>query len=104
VFGHSSQTYEQLKKTLPFTECRYAIYDQDYKTADGRPASKLWFISWFPNNSSTHMKMAYAAAKGKFRDTIPGVFDMQVASIEDLDSNMGFGEPEGEEDDGDFDF
>ncbi len=49
------------------------------------------------------MKMAYAAAKGKFRESILGVFDTQVGSLEELDSNLGLGEAEDEEDK-DFDF
>ncbi len=48
------------------------------------------------------MKMAYAAAKGKFRETIPGVFDTQVSALEELDSYLGLGEEE--EEDKDFDF
>ncbi len=69
----------------------------------GRPASKLWFVSWFPNNSNTYHKMAYASAKGKFRECIPGVFDTQVASVEELDVNLGVGKEE-EDEDKDFDF
>lgn len=48
--------------------------------------------------------MAYTSAKGKFRETILGVFDTQVASLEELDSNLGLGSAEEEEDDKDFDF
>lgn len=96
------QTYEDFKRSLPFSECRFGIYDQDYKTADGRPVSKLWFVSWFPNNSTTHYKMAYTTAKGKFRETLLGAFDTQVASLEELDTNLGLGGDE-DEDEG-FDF
>lgn len=98
------QTYEQFKHVLPFSECRFVIYDQDYTTSDGRPASKLWFISWFPNASTTHTKMAYTSAKGKFREQIPGVFDTQVASVEELDLNLGLAKDDDEDDDKDFDF
>ncbi len=92
-----------MKESLPFSECRYVVYDQDYKTADGRPASKIWFVSWFPHASNTHMKMAYTSAKGKFRETILGAFDIQVGSLEELDSGLGLGDEE-EEDDKDFEF
>lgn len=99
----SEQTYEDFKKALPYTDCRYAIYDQDYKTYDGRPASKLWFISWFPNNSTTYHKMAYTSAKSKFREYIPGVFDTQVSSVEELDVNLGLNATE-EEESNEFEF
>ena len=73
--GGRRETYEDMKACLPFTDCRFAVYDQEYRTADGRPASKIWFISWFPENSTPYNKMAYTTAKTSFRDAIPGVFD-----------------------------
>jgi cofilin len=104
LVGARSDTYDQFKKRLPYSDCRYAIYDQDYRTADGRPASKLWFISWFPNSATTHVKMAYTSAKGKLRETILGVFDTQAASVEELDNNLGLNENADDDNDGDFDF
>eukprot|EP00600_Ochromonadales_sp_CCMP1393_P012130 CAMPEP_0174997016 /NCGR_PEP_ID=MMETSP0005-20121125/718_1 /TAXON_ID=420556 /ORGANISM="Ochromonas sp., Strain CCMP1393" /LENGTH=169 /DNA_ID=CAMNT_0016251493 /DNA_START=35 /DNA_END=544 /DNA_ORIENTATION=- len=101
--GERNASFEQLTTVLPFTDCRFCIYDQDYKTSDGRPASKLWFISWFPRNSTTHHKMAYTSAKGKFRETIPGVFDIQVSSTEELAVGLGLVKEEEEEEE-DFDF
>lgn len=47
--------------------------------------------------------MAYASAKGKFRDNVNGVFDMQVGSIEELGVNLG-AVKEDEDDEEDFDF
>lgn len=46
--GEKKATYNEFKDSLPFTDCRFAVYDQDYTTPDGRPASKIWFLSWFP--------------------------------------------------------
>jgi cofilin len=118
--GSRGSSYEDLKSDLPFTDCRYAIYDQDYVTNDGRPASKIWFISWFPNNSTPYNKMAYTSAKTKFREQIAGVFDIQcsryllpiknfltcnniVYSLEEMDAQFRPRKEE-DEDDGDFDF
>ena len=78
------------------------IFDQEYKTHDGRLASKLWFVSWLPNNSPPYNKMAYTSAKGKFRDSLPGVFDTQASSIDELDTNLGLKGLE-EEEDNEFD-
>lgn len=47
--------------------------------------------------------MAYTSAKTKFREFIPGVFDTQVSSPEELDANLGVGSGE-EEEDNEFDF
>lgn len=80
------------------------VYDQEYKSYDGRPVSKLWFVSWFPNSSSTHWKMAYASAKGRFRDNLEGAFDMQVGSIEELGENLGAVKDEDEDEGDGFDF
>ena len=100
----NSKTYENFKESLPYTECRYCIYDQDSKTADGRQIAKLWFVCWFPNNSTTYHKMAYTSAKAKLRETLIGVFDTQAASTEELDSNLGLAKDDDEEDNKDFDF
>jgi cofilin len=76
--GTRKSGFDELKAALPFTECRFCIFDQDYTTLDGRPASKLWFVSWFPQNATTHHKMAYTSLKGKLCESLPGVFDTQV--------------------------
>ena len=77
--GSRSATYDDFKNALPFTDSRYAVFDQEYKTHDGRATSKIWFVSWFPSNSTPYNKMAYTSAKAKFRDIIPGVFDVQAS-------------------------
>lgn len=102
--GQRNETYEDFKKALPFTECRYCIYDQEYKTYDGRLTSKLWFINWFPDNSTTYHKMAYTSAKPSLRDEMEGVFDTQVSSIEELDVNLGLKSAEDSDEEEDFDF
>lgn len=48
--------------------------------------------------------MAYTSAKGKFRETILGVFDTQVASLEELDVNLGLASSTADEEDEDNDF
>jgi cofilin len=89
---------------LPFTDCRFAVYDHEYTTADGRMASKLWFISWLPSNSTPYTKMAYTSAKTKFRESLPGVFDLQASNVEELEIGIGIKGKDEDEDDGDFDF
>jgi hypothetical protein len=46
--------------------------------------------------------MAYTSAKTKFRESIPGVFDTQVSSLEELDQNLGLSKEEDEDQDFDF--
>jgi hypothetical protein len=44
TIGDKNATYEDFKAAFSFTDCRYAVYDQDYFTADGRPTSKVKFM------------------------------------------------------------
>jgi Cofilin/tropomyosin-type actin-binding protein len=62
TIGTRDMTFQDVKKLLPFTDSRFCVFDQDIKTADGRDASKLWLISWFPVNSTPRSKMAYAVS------------------------------------------
>lgn len=100
--GDRSATVDDFIKALPFTDSRYAVYDHEFTTADGRPTSKLWFLSWFPVNSTPYNKMAYTSAKSKFRERLPGVFDIQAATAgEAVAAITGQANKDDEEDDDD---
>ena len=43
--GDPSEGPAEFMAALPSSACRFCIYDFDYKSTDGRPQSKLWFIS-----------------------------------------------------------
>lgn len=45
--GPPTATYADFIKALPDSDCRYAVYDHEFMTADGRKASKLFFITWY---------------------------------------------------------
>ncbi len=89
TIGVRTATFDEFKRALPETDCRFGIYDHEFKTPDGRATSKLFFVSWFPSNSTPYNKMAYASAKVKFRETLPGVDDKQAIKISDLDALVG---------------
>lgn len=99
--GERGASYESFKATLPFIDCRFVLYDQEYETVDRGTQHKLWFISWFPNNASTYNKMAYTAAKQKLVESMPGVQDTMVRTLEELDVNLGIST--GEDEDSDID-
>ena len=46
VLGAHDATYDDFIAHLPPDEPRYAVYDFEYTTKDGRPADKVVFISW----------------------------------------------------------
>lgn len=48
----------ELLASLPFSDCRYAVYDHEIVTADGRKANKLFFFSWLPHNATPHNKVS----------------------------------------------
>mmetsp|Transcript_22651 Transcript_22651/g.42583 ORF Transcript_22651/g.42583 Transcript_22651/m.42583 type:complete len:171 (-) Transcript_22651:51-563(-) len=100
--GDPKATQDEFLSSLPNSDCRFAIYDYDYKSTDGRPQSKLWFISWLPDNSTPHNMMAYSAAKGVFRDRFTGVFDLMAKKIEDVEVALGLRKEEEEESSSDF--
>ena len=47
----------------PRAAARYAVYDHEFSTHDGRLASKLFFISWLPRNATPQAKMGYTTGK-----------------------------------------
>lgn len=50
--GPQSETYEDFaaKLALITNECRYGLIDLDVTTKDGRPTSKLVFMSWYEHD------------------------------------------------------
>ena len=87
--GGKDATYSSMKSALPFTDCRYVIYDQEYQSADRGRQNKLWFICWFPDNATTYNKMAYTAARTQLMEKLSGVTEGLVRSCEELDELLG---------------
>ena len=73
------------------------MYEHEYKTHDGRPTDKLFFMSWMPNNATPYGKMAYAEAKGVIRALLDGVFDTSASNLDQIEVEFGIKEEEGEE-------
>ena len=44
--GEREKTWEDFTKDLPANDCRYAVIDVEFETDDGRPTSKIVFLSW----------------------------------------------------------
>ena len=102
--GARSATFTDFKAALPERDCRYGIFDHEFMTDRGVLANKLWLVCWIPFNSTTHKKMQLTAAKRAFMDTcLPGSFECQAASLEELEVNMGLAVDVVEKEE-DFDF
>ena len=73
VSESAEPTFEEFLALLPPNECRYAIYDMNFSTNDGRPGNKLVMVSWAPDSSSVKSKMIYAGSKDALSRALVGV-------------------------------
>ncbi|KAM7271786.1 hypothetical protein ACFE04_031000 [Oxalis oulophora] len=71
--GEPSETYEDFTAHLPADECRYAVFDYDFLTAENVPKSRIFFIAWSPDTSKVRSKMIYASSKDRFRRELDGI-------------------------------
>mmetsp|Transcript_14670 Transcript_14670/g.22137 ORF Transcript_14670/g.22137 Transcript_14670/m.22137 type:complete len:139 (+) Transcript_14670:95-511(+) len=68
-----SDNFEDFLNALPENDCRYAIYDMDFTTTDGRPGNKLVMVSWAPDTAKVKSKMVYAGSKDALTRSLVGV-------------------------------
>ncbi|KAG0297075.1 cofilin [Linnemannia gamsii] len=66
-------SYDDFVAELPADDCRWAVYDFDYKTADGGDRNKIVFYSWSPDGAKIKPKMLYASSKDGLRKSLSGV-------------------------------
>ncbi|KAM1232089.1 hypothetical protein ACFX13_042685 [Malus domestica] len=71
--GSPDETYEDFAASLPADECRYAVFDFDFTTAENCQKSKIFFIAWSPETSKVRMKMVYASSKDRFKRELDGI-------------------------------
>lgn len=71
--GQRDATYDDFCKCLPENEPRYGLIDLEFETKDGRPTSKIVFVSWNPDSGSIRNKMIYSATKETLKASFVGV-------------------------------
>ncbi|XP_059667798.1 actin-depolymerizing factor 1 isoform X2 [Cornus florida] len=71
--GEPAQSYEDFTASLPADECRYAVYDFDFVTAENCQKSRIFFIAWSPDTSRVRSKMIYASSKDRFKRELDGI-------------------------------
>jgi hypothetical protein len=65
---------------------RYAIYDLEFKTSDGRTENKLSFILYTPDSVDSKVKFPYAATKKEVTSKLAPINrEFQINDWEDLD-------------------
>jgi len=70
--GEKKATKSDFLKDLSETQPRFAIYDYEYKTDDGRLTSTLYFIYWVPQNTNQVEKILVSSAKSNFTACLEG--------------------------------
>ncbi|CAN6860791.1 unnamed protein product [Brassica oleracea] len=71
--GSPEENYDDFSNSLPANECRYAVFDFDFTTAEKCQKSKIFFIAWSPDSSRVRMKMVYASSKDRFKRELDGI-------------------------------
>jgi cofilin len=71
--GERTKTFDDFCNCLPDDDCRYGLIDLEFTTTDGRPTSKLVFITWNPDTASIRNKMLYSGSKESIKGALNGV-------------------------------
>ncbi|KAJ8538372.1 hypothetical protein K7X08_014912 [Anisodus acutangulus] len=71
--GEPTESYEDFAANLPENECRYAVYDFDFVTAENCQKSRIIFIAWSPDTARVRSKMIYASTKERFKRELDGI-------------------------------
>ncbi|KAF5732357.1 actin-depolymerizing factor 7 [Tripterygium wilfordii] len=83
--GNPDETYEDFTCSLPADECRYAVFDFDFITAENCQKSKIFFIAWSPDTSNVRSKMVYASSKDRFKRELDGIqFELQATDPSEM--------------------
>jgi len=68
----TSTDYEDFVGDLPENDCRWAVYDLEYDTDDGK-RNKIFFYSWSPDTAKIKSKMLYASSREVLRRSLQGI-------------------------------
>lgn len=68
-----SDNFDDLTAAFPENDCRYAVYDCNFTTQDGREANKIVQIAWIPDTAKVKAKMVYAGSKDALSRAFVGV-------------------------------
>ncbi|KAI9465526.1 actin depolymerizing factor [Lactarius psammicola] len=64
--------YDDFIEDLPALECRWAVYDLEFDTEDGK-RNKLVFVSWSPDSAKVKDKMLAASSRDALRRSLVGI-------------------------------
>ncbi|KAH9080579.1 recombinant Actophorin [Lactarius deliciosus] len=78
-------TMTDFTNDLPETECRWAVYDLEFDTEDGK-RNKLVFVSWSPDIAKIKDKMLASSSKDALRRSLVGIaVDIQATDFSEVE-------------------
>ncbi|KAL3775007.1 hypothetical protein ACHAW5_003745 [Stephanodiscus triporus] len=84
--GDRDKTYDDFVQDLPENDCRYGLIDIEFETSDGRPTSKIVFITWNPDTAPVRPKMLYSGSKEALKSALVGVgIHINATDMSELD-------------------
>ncbi|KAH9065452.1 actin depolymerizing factor [Lactarius vividus] len=87
--------YEDFTEDLPALECRWAVYDLEFDTEDGK-RNKLVFVSWSPDGAKIKDKMVAASSKDALRRSLVGIaVDIQATDFSEVERETVLGKAKG---------
>uniref|UniRef100_A0A0E0P362 ADF-H domain-containing protein n=1 Tax=Oryza rufipogon TaxID=4529 RepID=A0A0E0P362_ORYRU len=95
--GDRTTSYEDFTSSLPEGDCRFAIYDFDFLTAEDVPKSRIFYILWSPDNAKVRSKMLYASSNERFKKELNGIQlevqatdagEISLDALKDREDNM----------------
>ncbi|RAL50638.1 unnamed protein product [Cuscuta campestris] len=87
--GEPAASYAEFTASLPDDECRYAVYDFDFVTAESCQKSKIFFIAWSPDTARVRNKMIYASTKDRFKRELDGIqVELQATDPTEMDLDV----------------
>ncbi|XP_050211086.1 actin-depolymerizing factor 4-like [Mercurialis annua] len=87
--GEPTESYEAFAASLPADECRYAVYDFDYVTAENCQKSRIVFVAWSPDSAKVRSKMIYASSKDRFKRELDGIqIELQATDPTEMDLDV----------------
>jgi cofilin len=77
---------EELKEAEDHRQCRYGVFDAEYKLKDGQTRQKLVFFLWSPEGAVIKQKMIYTSSKDYLKKALVGIGkEVQACDYGDLD-------------------
>ncbi|KAL0223262.1 hypothetical protein P9112_002652 [Eukaryota sp. TZLM1-RC] len=77
--------YDDFVTKLPENDSRYAVFDFEFETSEGR-RNKLLFFMWSPETSPVKSKMLYAATKDAVKRNFQGIAqEIQATDLSEID-------------------